>query len=650
MQDENKKIKVHVVQHPTVNWMNPFQLIDTGLRAVLGGLFGAYADRREVQAALGASDMLEDDIYLDYRSADELWVDYIADTGDGWHATYSLAWLLAQKELTVEHCDRPLKRGQLLVMGGDQVYPVASRTAYAERMVGPYQSALPYSNKQAPELLAIPGNHDWYDGLTGFLRLFCQGRWIGGRKTMQNRSYFAVELPHEWWLWGVDVQLESDVDIAQAEYFKYFAKKLTHTDRVILCSPKPTWVEAGDTRLNSKERHEAYLGIQYLEKLVTNQGAQVTVMLSGDLHHYAHYHSLSSATHKITAGGGGAFLLGTHELPNELLIDDARQTTPFDLTQVNPPKAVSRKLRWHNLLFSWHNPAFAIFLAFLYSFYAWIWQSSSEFTTKTCSLSDSICTQTLMENWAHLEFTLANFNSIFFEFWSILAHQPITLGLTLLPIVGLIFFATGTHNASLSKQTIWGALHGCSHITLAVILLWIIAKNNIGWVYTHLNFGSATYIPIQKWLHSWQQIGFFTLQSLIFGFFAGGLLFGLYLIVSNAVARMHTDEVFSALHNPHFKNFLRIHISADQLSVYAIKVDKVCMRWKVSPHVTVLEKHKRWPFIKEWLLEVEEKNETPWFVPDGIEIKAALIEVICIPNPPQNKANSNEEGDDHEPL
>lgn len=649
MQEDNKKIKVHVVQHPTVNWMNPFQLIDTGLRAVLGGLFGAYADRREVQAALGANDMLEDDIYLDYRSADELWVDYIADTGDGWNATYSLAWLLAQTELTVENCEQPLKRGQILVMGGDQVYPVASRTAYSERMVGPYQAALPYSNKQAPEILAIPGNHDWYDGLTGFLRLFCQSRWIGGRKTMQNRSYFAVELPHEWWLWGVDIQLESDVDIAQAEYFKYFAKKLTSTDRVILCSPKPTWVEAGDTRLSSKERHEAYLGIQYLEKLITNQGAQVTFMLSGDLHHYAHFHSLSNASHKITAGGGGAFLLGTHELPNELLIDGAAQPMQLDLIQVNPPKVVSRKLRWHNVWFSWHNPAFAVFLAALYSFYAWIWQSSSEFTTKTCSFNVSGCTQTVMENWATLEFAPSNFSRILFEFWSILAHQPTTLGLTALPIVGLILFATGTHNASLPKQMLWGALHGCCHIILAVTLLWIIAKINIGWVYPHLNLNN-TGIPVQKWLHSLWQIGLFTVQSLLFGFFAGGLLFGLYLIVSNMVARMHADEVFSALHNPNFKNFLRIHITADHLSLYAIKVDQVCTDWTISPHVTVLEQRKRWPFIKEWLLEVEEKNETPWFVPDGIEIKAALIEVIRIPNSPKIKTNTHEEGDDHEHL
>ena len=648
MNEESKKIKAHVVQRPTVNWMNPLQLIDTGLRAVLGGLFGAYADRREVQAALGANDMLEDDIYLDYSSADELWLDYIADTGDGWHATYSLAWLLAQAELTVKEGEAPLKRGQVLIMGGDQVYPVASRSAYAERMVGPYQAALPYSNKQAPELFAIPGNHDWYDGLTGFLRLFCQGRWIGGRKTMQNRSYFAIELPHEWWLWGVDIQLESDIDIAQAEYFKYFASKLTASDRVILCSPKPAWVEAGDTRLSSKERHEAYLGVQYLEKLITNRGAQVTFMLSGDLHHYAHYHNLSSDSHKITAGGGGAFLLGTHELPNELLINGATQTMPMDLVQVNPSKAISRKLRWRNLLFSWHNPAFAIFLAVLYSFYAWIWQSASEYTTKTCSFNPLGCTKTLMENWSDAEFGLHNFINVLFEFWSVLAHQPITLGLTLFPIIGLILFATGTHNASLPKQMLWGGLHGLAHIMLAIVLLWIIAKINIGWAYPSLEFGSAG-MPVQKWLHSLWQLGLFTVQSFVFGFFAGGLLFGLYLIVSNGMAHMHADEVFSALHNQNYKNFLRIHITADRLSLYAIKVDKVCTDWTVSPHVTVLEKRSRWPFITEWLLEVEEKNETPWFIPND-NIKAELIETIRVSNPPpdENQTNKNAKGDDHE--
>ncbi len=50
-------------------------------------------------------------------------------------------------------------------------------------------------------MLALAGNHDWYDGLTTFLRLFCVGRPIGGWRTEQTRSYFAARLPHDWWGW-----------------------------------------------------------------------------------------------------------------------------------------------------------------------------------------------------------------------------------------------------------------------------------------------------------------------------------------------------------------------------------------------------------------------------------------------------------------
>ncbi|MBD0259532.1 MAG: hypothetical protein ICV83_27750 [Cytophagales bacterium] len=47
-------------------------------------------------------------------------------------------------------------------------------------------------------LFAIPGNHDWYDGLASFVKQFCQGRWVGGWRTTQTRSYFALALPHNW--------------------------------------------------------------------------------------------------------------------------------------------------------------------------------------------------------------------------------------------------------------------------------------------------------------------------------------------------------------------------------------------------------------------------------------------------------------------
>ena len=67
----------------------------------------------------------------------------------------------------------------------------------------------------------MPGNHDWYDGLTAFLRLFVRSRdrHFGGWGTGQSRSYFAVELPADWWLLGLDDQSGSYLDDPQLTYF-----------------------------------------------------------------------------------------------------------------------------------------------------------------------------------------------------------------------------------------------------------------------------------------------------------------------------------------------------------------------------------------------------------------------------------------------
>src|SRR6185503_13653700 len=79
----------------------------------------------------------------------------------------------------------PLPSGELLIMGGDQVYPAPVRTvahdAYWDRTVGPYELACVEAAKARGceyergqrTVLAIPGNHDWYDGLVSFLGRFC---------------------------------------------------------------------------------------------------------------------------------------------------------------------------------------------------------------------------------------------------------------------------------------------------------------------------------------------------------------------------------------------------------------------------------------------------------------------------------------------
>ena len=138
-----------------------------------------------------------------------MWLDHVADLGDGFDPTYTVARLLAADAVEVDPPEGTqgaplhLPRGRLLVLGGDEVYPTPSSTGYEDRTKGPYRAALPPGAVDpAPFLVALPGNHDWYDGLTAFLRLFAQRRPLGGWRTAQTRSYFAVELPQRWWLVG----------------------------------------------------------------------------------------------------------------------------------------------------------------------------------------------------------------------------------------------------------------------------------------------------------------------------------------------------------------------------------------------------------------------------------------------------------------
>ena len=61
-----------------VRWLDPHQLVDTAVRVLLSGVFSAYADYRELQA-------LEPAEMPDRSEQADLWLDYVADLGDGWN-------------------------------------------------------------------------------------------------------------------------------------------------------------------------------------------------------------------------------------------------------------------------------------------------------------------------------------------------------------------------------------------------------------------------------------------------------------------------------------------------------------------------------------------------------------------------------------
>ena len=180
-----------------VRWLAPGELVRTAIK--VGPLLAVRRLRRPPR---GAGRPARHDAALAPDADGGLWLDHVADLGDGFDPTYTVARLLAADTLEVgppegqpgEQPGPPLRlpRGRLLVLGGDEVYPTPSSSGYEDRMKGPYRAALPSGAVDpAPFMVALPGNHDWYDGLTAFLRLFAQRRPLGGWRTVQTRSYFA---------------------------------------------------------------------------------------------------------------------------------------------------------------------------------------------------------------------------------------------------------------------------------------------------------------------------------------------------------------------------------------------------------------------------------------------------------------------------
>ncbi len=318
-----------------VRWYDPRLLLRVGIRTMVSSVFGQYADQRLIQAATDPAsghDLIARYDYSDPRcpeparrvafdDAGAFWVDYICDVGDGFESTYAMAYLLAQERLEFKNVPQ-LPHGDILIMGGDQCYPQATREEYRKRLQQPYGMALSETGPKR-KLFAIPGNHDWYDGLQAFDSLFCssrdkssetKGNLIGGWQCQQHRSYWALRLPHKWWIWGADIQFSKYLDASQVNYFSAVAAEMGPDDKIIICMAEPSWMLADFQGLDEEENFFKITAI------ARERGAKVCAVLAGDWHHYNRYSSAELGVHFFTAGGGGSFLHPTHVLKNEISV------------------------------------------------------------------------------------------------------------------------------------------------------------------------------------------------------------------------------------------------------------------------------------------------------------------------------------------
>jgi hypothetical protein len=509
----------------------------------------------------------------------------------------------------------------VLVLGGDEVYPAATTENYEQRLSGPFRAALPWTTDDHPTLYALPGNHDWYDGLTGFLRLFGQRRWIGGWTTRQARSYFALQLPHRWWLWGMDVPPDQFVDEPQLRFFaQVLAQEARPGDRMVLAVPEPSWIA-------TEKRPGAHRNIAYVERtLLRPHDVRLEVVVGGNLHHYARYSPPSAGVdkavhdpvdeatalpvgsadapsrpprHLLTVGGGGAFLHPTHDLPRTLDVPTepgrSEPTVRYERATTYPSPGRSRRLAWAALLLPLRNPGFLWVGAAVHI--AVLWTNQFGLRSLSEARAQSYATSARRSGWQDLAVGLV--------------RNPIGgVGLTLVT-AGLVMLARKPPwTTKPSVEWLVRATLGLAHTAAHVVGLVLVAMLSIR-LTTDLGLGSQAWFVVVA-----------TVLVGAFGAVTTAVVVGGYFAAANAFPglRVHGNEAFSAARLERHRCFLRLHVDRrGRLDIYVVGVDRMVHRWRPDPDPhDPADPHG------------PDDPERPWLAPTGPPPRAHLVEHLTI--------------------
>jgi hypothetical protein len=591
-----------------VAWYAPPVLLQAGEELVQSQNFQRNLDRREsFSPVLTAIDLSAID--LSTRDGDALWLDFIADTGDGGSTTFAVARAALAARLTVREgpATTTLPEGDVLLLGGDLAYPGASGPVYQYRFFEPFTMALdPQSRFRAAAedgphkvVAAIPQNHDWFDSASTFCRYFVaqdKGDFLGAR-TPQRQTYFALKLPHGFWVLGVDWALTGDLDRQQFEAFKALLEPsredgIRPGDDLLLIYPEPYWTrELGDGAPDGYPRR-----YQRLEALLEARGAHIRMRLAGDLHHY-HRETLAAVghradTHLVTCGSGGAFLHPTHSLdvqarkvldraPEPSAIDaelrhrvrvgrgDSSQGHAFTPQCTWPSPATTRGLAWRNLwaLFTlrftrapwrqgwvasaldlWHsNFAFALAIGALYGINAYV-------NSFVFSLS--------FEPDGFKPMQALAFDEAATRWLGAMVFSPLATGVNLAMMAGCVRIAWEGPSHWFWRASS-GFLHAMAHGFCIFALYWLAAHMLAPWL---ASLGKVA--TLTGGLTLWLAVA-------AAGVVVGGALFGLYLAVMSAVFGQLPNNAFGSLAIEGWKGFLRMRLSATGLEVMMLGVEQV---------------------------------------------------------------------------
>jgi hypothetical protein len=323
------------------SWLRPGPLI-ASRNDVLIRWFGDPTDEQrrewlrrldEYARAAGEPPPPRDRLISRYADRDRIAVAVLGDPGEGDASQYVVVPVL----------ERVARDTDFAVLCSDVVYPAGGVRAYSDRFYRPY------ADYPSP-IYALPGNHDWYDGLAGFMTTFCDAppdagdplpavtgplwrrllrsllwrrapkatvadvadmRWYRDAESQQGGQpgpYCAIDAgPVRLVL--IDTGLDGHIDSDQAEWLR----EVSAGDRPkILLTGRPIYTYAS-------VQASPIEGGGDVNEIVTDPANNYVACIGGDDHNYQRYpvrQPNGRVIQHLVAGGSGAYLSATHQIPN----------------------------------------------------------------------------------------------------------------------------------------------------------------------------------------------------------------------------------------------------------------------------------------------------------------------------------------------
>ncbi|WP_433500560.1 metallophosphoesterase family protein [Sphaerimonospora sp. CA-214678] len=318
----------------TFTWLRPSTLWRSRNEILARWLGDPSPEVRRRWAAAQRERGADPDFRIPVEAGEEFSFLLLGDSGEGDASQYAVVPGL-------------LKIGQgtsFAIIASDVIYPTGSANEYCDKFFRPYKDYL------AP-IYAVPGNHDWYDGLGGFMRVFCdappltaerrgfrlspaglrgllwkkpdrvdeaalaRAREMRGLPEQRGRHGRWAVQPASYWVLdtggllivGIDTGIDGRLDREQGEWL-----------RRVSAGPLPKILVTGKPIYVDNAHHPCPIeGGGTVDDVVRDPANRYVAAIGGDVHNYQRYPVRvgDRTIQYIVSGGGGAFTHATHTIP-----------------------------------------------------------------------------------------------------------------------------------------------------------------------------------------------------------------------------------------------------------------------------------------------------------------------------------------------